>query len=74
MLSTGQMFMLHMVMEMMIMTEISSADFMKLSINDVSDLLLEQITDEKSTSYALLKGTDGSGRMFNLCVKLELVE
>ena len=56
------------------MTEISSADFMKLSINDVSDLLLETIDDGQSTSYALLKGTDGSGRMFNLCVKLELVE
>lgn len=58
---------------MVMIVEISSADFMKLSINDVSDLLLERISDEKSTSYALLKGTDGSGRMFNLCVKLELV-
>ena len=54
--------------------EISSAEFMKLSINDVSDLLLEQISDEKSTSYALLKGKSDDGRMFNLCVKLELVE
>ena len=56
------------------MTEISSADFMKLSINDVSDLLLERIEDGQTVSYALLKGTDGDGRMFNLCVKLELVE
>ena len=57
----------------MIMTEISSADFMKLSINEVADLLLENITDDKTTSYALLKGCNGK-RMFNLCVKLELVE
>ena len=65
--------MLHMVMEMMIMTEISSADFMKLTINEIADLLLENISDEKTTSYALLKGCDGK-RMFNLCVKLELIE
>ena len=57
----------------MIMTEISSSDFMKLSINEVADLLLENITDDKTTSYALLKGCNGK-RMFNLCVKLELVE
>lgn len=55
------------------MTEISSAEFMKLSINDVSDLLLECISDEKTTSYALLQGKCDDGRCFNLCVKLELV-
>ena len=57
----------------MIMTEISSADFMNLSINEVADLLLENITDDKTTSYALLKGCNGR-KMFNLCVKLEMIE
>ena len=50
------------------MTEISSADFCKLSLQEVADLLLDQ---EKST--ALCKGYV-DGQMYNLCVKLELVE
>ena len=51
------------------MTEISSADFLKLSVNDVSDLLIEKLSDEKHTSYALLEG-----ERYKLCVKLELVD
>ena len=56
------------------MTEISSADFLKLSVNDVSDLLLEKISDDKTCSYALLEGVCDDGKRYRLCVKLELVE
>jgi len=56
------------------MTEISGADFLKLSVNDVSDLLLEKISDDKTCSYALLEGKCSDGKQYRLCVKLELVE
>jgi len=57
-----------------IMTEISGADFLKLSVNEVSDLLLEKISDDKTCSYALLEGKCSDGKQYRLCVKLELVE
>lgn len=53
--------------------EISSADFMKLSVNDVSDLLLSDISGDKESAAALLCGVDQDGRRYNLSVKLELV-
>ena len=54
--------------------EISSADFMKLTINEVSDLLLDDIDENnKRVSGAILHGTDNDGRMYNLYVKLELM-
>lgn len=56
------------------MMDISSADFLELSVNDVSDLLLEGISDDKNTSYALLEGKCDDGKQYRLCVKLELVE
>lgn len=56
------------------MTEISSADFLKLSVNDVSDLLLEKISDDKTCSYALLEGVCDDGKRYRLCVKLELID
>ena len=53
--------------------EISSADFMKLTINQVSDLLLQEINEnDKKVSGAVLHGTDDDGRMYSLYVKLEL--
>lgn len=53
--------------------EISSADFMKLTINQVSDLLLQDISEnDKKVSGAVLHGTDDDGRMYSLYVKLEL--
>ena len=53
--------------------EISSADFMKLTINQVSDLLLQDISvNDKKMSGAVLHGTDDDGRMYSLYVKLEL--
>ena len=53
--------------------EISSADFMKLTINQVSDLLLQDISENnKKVSGAVLHGTDDDGRMYSLYVKLEL--
>ena len=55
------------------MTEISGADFLKLSVNEVSDLLLEKISDDKTCSYALLEG-ESDGKRYRLCVKLELIE
>ena len=55
--------------------EISSADFMKLTINEVSDLLLEQLSETgNATSNALLMGVDQEGRHYNLKVSLELME
>ena len=55
------------------MMEISSADFMKLTINQVSDLLLQDISEnDKKVSGAVLHGTDDDGRMYSLYVKLEL--
>ena len=53
--------------------EISSADFMKLSVNDVSDLLLSDISGDKESAAALLCGVDQDGRRYNLSVKLELI-
>jgi len=55
------------------MTEISGADFLKLSVNEVSDLLLEKISDDKTCSYALLEG-ESDGKRYRLCVKLELMD
>lgn len=49
----------------------SSANFMELSINDVSDMLLSDITDEKKQAGALLYGKDCEGRKFKLSVVLE---
>ena len=55
--------------------EISSRDFMKLTINEVSDLLLEQLSETgNATSNALLMGVDQDGRHYNLKVSLELME
>lgn len=50
--------------------DVSSDDFMKLSINDVSDLLLSDITEDKKSSSALLIGVDQDGNQFELSVKL----
>ena len=48
------------------MMKISSADFMKLTLQEVADMLLDQ---EKHT--ALCKGFV-DGRLYNLIVKLEV--
>ena len=55
--------------------EFSSADFCKLTLNEVSDLLLEQLSETgNATSNALLMGVDQEGRRYNLKVSLELME
>ena len=55
--------------------EISSRDFCKLTLNEVSDLLLEQLSETgNATSNALLMGVDQEGRHYNLKVSLELME
>ena len=55
--------------------EFSSADFMKLTINEVSDLLLGDISDrEDNKCGALLVGRDESGKPYRLSVILELIE
>ena len=48
--------------------EISSADFMKLSLQEVADLLVDT-----GKSTALCKGFV-DGRLFNLSVKLEVID
>lgn len=55
--------------------KISSRDFCKLTLNEVSDLLLNQIAETgNATSNALLMGVDQEGKRYNLKVSLELME
>ena len=52
--------------------EITSAEFSELTINQVSDLLLEVMNESgEACSKALLKGKDQDGNMYNLIVFLE---
>jgi hypothetical protein len=55
------------------MMEVSSADFMKLTINEVSDLLLEDIhSSGEDVKGALLVGKDNEGNPYRLSVILEV--
>ena len=57
----------------MIMTEISSADLCKCTVQEVADLLLNDMEcNGKKSSGALLHGTDDDGRMYSLYMKMEL--
>ena len=52
--------------------EFSSADFMKLTVNQLSDLLLDDLNENnKEQSGALLFGKDDDGKMYKLSVVLE---
>ena len=52
---------------------ISSADLCRLSVQEVADLLLNDIeVIDKSVSGAVVYGTDDSGRMYSLYLKMEL--
>lgn len=54
------------------MTEISSANFMKLTINQVSDMLLNDLNDsDREQVGALLVGSDQDGKRYKLSVVLE---
>ena len=56
------------------MTELSSADFCKLSLQEVADMLLDDLTvNDKKGSGAVCHGVDDTGRMYSLYVKLELI-
>ena len=56
------------------MTEFSSADFMRLTINEVSDLLLEDILSSgEDVKGALLLGRDDDGKPYRLSVVLEMI-
>ena len=50
------------------MTEISSADFLKLTVQDAVDFLIEN-----GNECAVCKG-NVDGRLYNLILKLEMVE
>ena len=52
------------------MNEFSSADFMELSVQDVSDMLMEDITEDKKQAGALLYGKNHEGKRFKLSVVL----
>ena len=52
------------------MVEFSSANFMELSVQDVSDLLMEDITSDKKSAGALLYGKNHEGKRFKLSVVL----
>lgn len=56
------------------MMKIHNSDFTKLTINDVSDILLEDITDEKKSATALCCGHDNNGKKYKLTIKLEVKE
>ena len=53
------------------MVEFSSANFMMLSVQDVSDMLMEDITCDKKSAGALLYGSDRDGQRFKLSLILE---
>ena len=54
--------------------EFNSADFMKLTINDVSDLLLNDLAENgKDRTGALLLGKDNDDRPYKLSVILEVM-
>jgi len=51
--------------------EIMAEDFMKYTIQEVSDLLMEKLHEKsEDESGALLRGCDEDGRMYNLKVVL----
>ncbi len=52
--------------------EFSSANFMEMSIQDVSDLLVNGITEDRKKVGALIYGRDQDGRKFKLSVVLEI--
>ena len=52
------------------MVEFSSANFMELSVQDVSDMLMEDITPDKKSAGALLYGKNHEGKRFKLSVVL----
>ena len=55
--------------------EFSSANFMELSVQDVSDMLLDDIVKSgEKRKGALLYGKDHDGQMFKLSVILEVVD
>ena len=57
------------------MVEFSSANFMELSVQDVSDMLMEDICKSgEKRKGALLYGSDRDGRRFKLSVILEVCE
>lgn len=56
------------------MVEFSTADFMELTIKEVSDLLLEDIDESgKKVKGALLYGRDEDSNPYRLSVVLELI-
>ena len=56
------------------MVEVSTADFMELTIREVSDLLLEDIDKSgEKVKGALLYGKDEDGKPYRLSVVLELI-
>ena len=50
--------------------EFISANFMKLTIQNVSDLLMQDITPDKQQAGALLYGKDDNGKRCKLSVVL----
>ena len=57
------------------MTELSSADFCKLSMQEVADMLLDKLSDDPDSdcSGAKLYGCS-NGRLFELCLVMREVE
>lgn len=56
------------------MVEVSTADFMELTIREVSDLLLNDIGKSgEEVKGALLMGKDEDGKPYRLSVVLELI-
>ena len=57
------------------MTELSSADFCKMSLQDVADMLLDKLSDDPDSDRAGAKLYGCSdGRMFELCLIMKEVK
>lgn len=56
------------------MTEFSSADFCKLSLQDVADMLLDHLTDSGNGECKCLVYGCSDGRMFELEMKMKEVK
>ncbi len=54
--------------------EFSSARFMELTVQDVSDLLMKDIGPDRQQSGALLYGTGSDGKRYKLSVVLQIDE
>ena len=54
--------------------KITAADFSKLTVNEVIDLLINDMPENETESSAALLGVDSDGRKYNVYVTVEAEE